>query len=214
MYKSLYVYGVVDGRFTKRIQGCGIGNRQDDVVAVPFKDVTAIVSETPFEEYDPTEENIVAHEQVIQEVLKYEVSIAPMRFCTIVKSKRDLLRLLGSGYAAFKRNLIKIKHRHEFDVKVFLNIEQAKKDTDDLVEESRLIASSLYAVLQKRADDAVLSDQVTREMILNASFLVRKEQREEFRQTITCFDKEHENKLKIRVSGPTAPYNFVSMPTS
>jgi hypothetical protein len=213
MYESLYIYGVVDGRFTKKFHGLGIGNGQD-VVTVQFRDVTAIVSATSFEEYDPTEENIVAHEQVIQEVLKNNVSIAPMRFCTIVKSKRDLLQLLGTGYAAFKRNLIKIKHRHEFDVKVFLNIEHVKKDTHDIVEESRSIASSFYTVLQKKADDAVLSDQVTREMILNAAFLVRKEQRKEFKQTITHFDKEHRNKLKIRISGPTAPYNFVSMPTS
>jgi hypothetical protein len=222
--QSIYIYGIVDGHCTKTFPNLGIGNWEDqasipsinnDVFSVPFKDITAIVSHTPFEEYDPTEENTLLHEGVIQEVLKNDFTIAPMRFCTIVRTRNDLLKLLHSGYMAFRRNLLKIKNKQEFDVKVFLDTEQLQKEVNDgeeLLTKSQEIATLLYGLLENVTEEAVLSDQVTREMILNASFLVRNEEREVFHQEIVNFDKKYNDQIKIRISGPTAPYNFVVMP--
>jgi hypothetical protein len=212
-YQALYIYGIVNGRFSRRFPDIGIGNRKDEVFPIHFKDVTALVSHTPFIEYDPTEEYTLAHENVIQEVLKCDCTLAPMRFCTVLKSRNDVMKLMHSGYMAFKRNLLKVRNKHEFDVKVFLHIAQTKETGDALLEESRTIATACYNTLKALTDDTMLSEQVTGEMILNASFLVHKEKRETFYNAVLDFDKEYTEKIKIRISGPTAPYNFVSMPT-
>jgi hypothetical protein len=216
-YDSVYVYGVIDGNIKENLDVTGIGDREDKVFSVKFKDISAIVSMTPFEEYDPTEENTLAHEGVIQELLKHNVTIAPMRFCTVLRTNDDLYKLLQSGYISFKRNLLRIRHRHEFTLKVFLDLQKLQgeiSDNDELVSMSHEIAQKFYTGLKEVTDDAVLSEQVTEEMILNASFLVRKEQREKFQQVVVNFDKDYTDKLKVRISGPTAPYNFVSMPVS
>lgn len=215
-YDSVYVYGIVDGYVKDTICGDGVGSRGDEVYCVPQKDITAIVSDTPFQEYDPTEENTLAHERVIQAVMGKGWTIAPMRFCTVLKGMADLRKLMHSAYLPFKRNILKIRDRQEFDVKVFLDIGRLREDVesdDELVERSRKIAAELNEKLKQIADDAVLEEQITDEMILNASFLVHRKRVEAFCDEIKDFDKEFTDKLKIRISGPTAPYNFVNMPT-
>jgi hypothetical protein len=214
-YTSLYVYAIVDGKVRQKVACSGMGARNDEVFGVPFKDVSAIVSLTPFVEYDPTEENTLAHEEVIQALLQEGLTVAPMRFCTIVASHRDLQRMLHSGYLLFKKNLLKVREKDEFDVKVFLDVQKLQTEVgkQNLIPRSQQIAARLYDELQTVTKDGVLSDQVTQEMILNASFLVHRKEREVFHSIIVSFDKQYTDTLKIRISGPTAPYNFVSMPT-
>jgi hypothetical protein len=215
-YHSMYVYGIVDGNIKETIHINGIGNRNDVVYCIPYKDVTAIVSNTPFEEYDPSEENTIAHEDVIQAVLKMNLTIAPMRFCTVLKSRTDVLKLLYSAYLPFKKNILKVRNRLEMSVKTFLDVEKLKAEVDGfpaLVEQSTAIATELNERLKRIADDAVLEEQITDEMIMNASFLIPKEKIPQFYEAVKSFDEKYTDKVKIRISGPTAPYNFVDMPT-
>jgi len=85
--------------------------------------------------------------------------------------------------------------------------------SNTLTEKSRKMASDLYDRLKQIAVDNVLDEQITDEMMMNASFLIKKETVNKFRELITEFDKQYTDLLKIRISGPTAPYNFVDMPT-
>jgi hypothetical protein len=215
-YHSIYVYGIVDGNIKISIQAKGIGNRNDEVYCIAYKDVTAIVSNTPFEEYDPTAENTIAHEDVIQAILKMNLTIAPMRFCTVLKTRADILKLLYSAYLPFKKNILKVRNRLELSVKIFLDVEKLQAEVNgysELVEQSTTIATELNERLKRVADDAVLEEQITDEMIMNASFLVPKQNITPFYEEIKAFDEKFTDKLKIRISGPTAPYNFVDMPT-
>jgi hypothetical protein len=215
-YDSIYIYGIVDGQVNMSFRVTGIGDRNNKVYCIPFKDVTAIVSDTPFEEYDPTEDNTIAHEKVIQEILKEGLSIAPMRFCTILKNKDEIFKLCNSCYLPFKKNILRIRNKQEFSVKTFLQLEklQAEVSNDaELLEKSKLMATELYELLQAITFDNVLDEQSTREMIFNCSFLVHKDRVKDFYDAINNYDRQYTDKLKIRISGPTAPYNFVDMPT-
>lgn len=209
---SVYIYGIVDGRVDRVINIPGIGG--GEVYCVPFKELTAIVSNTLFREYDPNEENTLAHERIIQEILGLGLTIAPMRFCTILKSKGDLRKLMHSAYLPFRRNILQIRDKLELGVKVFLDIEKMKSEIGDdgLAERSREIAGELNDRLRQMAESGVLDELFTDEMILNASFLVHKDRVKGFYDEIYAFDKQFTDKLKIRISGPTAPYNFVSLP--
>jgi hypothetical protein len=203
---AIYMYGIVDGRFTQVFECKGIGV-QSDVTCVPFKDVTAIVSRTPFVEYMPSEENMLAHESVMQEVINKGGVIAPMRFCTIVKNRGDMMRLLHEAYYQFKRNVLRIRDKHEFSVKVFVQ----EQGFTDVVEESKVLATELYGLLKSIAHDVVLEELITDDMMLNCSLLVHRERVEGMRKAIVDFDRGHTEKVRIRISGPTAPYNFVDM---
>jgi hypothetical protein len=215
-YKSVYIYGIIDGKVNKVFQNTGIGQRGDNVSCVHYKDVTAVVSPTPFEEYDPTDENVLSHENIIQEVLKDGLTIAPMRFCTVLKNKDEIMKLCQSCYLPFKKNILKIRGKQEFSVKAFLQVEKFKqevKNGEELVKKSNYIASQLYELLKNISVDHVLDDQVTNEMVLNCSLLIQMDSVENFYTAVQDFDKQYPDKLRIRISGPTAPYNFVDMPS-
>ena len=48
----------------------GIGSEPADVHTVNYKDIAAVVSDTPLEVYDPTRENVLAHERVNEAVMR------------------------------------------------------------------------------------------------------------------------------------------------
>ena len=54
-YSSIcvYIYGIVDGRTAQVITHSVVGGRGDPVECVCFRDITAVISLTPFFEYDP-----------------------------------------------------------------------------------------------------------------------------------------------------------------
>jgi len=214
METGIYIYGIVNGRFDKKLENKGIDD--GDVFYLGYKDVTAVVSNTLFEEYDPDDENMLAHNNVIREILEQGYTIAPMRFCTILKTREDVFKLLNKAYLEFKKNLLRVKDKHEFAIKVFLDLEKfsEKFPADSLTDKSRKIAADLYEKLKPIAADNVLDEQITDEMMLNASFLLKKDIIERFRELIAEFDEQYTDILKIRISGPLAPYSFVSMPTS
>jgi hypothetical protein len=209
---SIYIYGIVDGKINVELESRGIGSKERAYL-IPLKDVTAVVSNTHFVEYDPTEENVLAHETVIQEIMKKDLTIAPMRFCTILKSRNDVLKLLDSAYYPFKSNILKIRNKKEFGIKLFLDVEKFKTEVEDIMKKSAEIAEELHKKLEEKSEDSKLDEQITEDMIMNTAYLIRNEKINEFYEAVNNFDKNYTDKIKIRISGPTAPYNFVDMPT-
>src|ERR1700686_3766776 len=63
--------------------GIGSGAR---VFTVSHKDLAAVVSDTPIVIYDPTRENVLAHEFVNETVMR-EFTLIPMSFGTIFRSE-------------------------------------------------------------------------------------------------------------------------------
>ena len=56
---------------------------------VAFNDLAAVVSDTPIVIYDPTRENVLAHEFVNETVMK-EYTVIPMSFGTVFRSEDDV----------------------------------------------------------------------------------------------------------------------------
>ena len=59
-----YVYCIIETSEPRSFGPMGIGARGDDVYTVHHKGLAAVVSNTPLVVYDPTRENVFAHEQV------------------------------------------------------------------------------------------------------------------------------------------------------
>src|SRR5690348_4865050 len=73
-----YVYGVIEAREPQSFGKIGIGGAGENVYTVHHVDVAAVVSKTPVFIFDPTRENALAHEHVIETVMKNH-TIIPMR---------------------------------------------------------------------------------------------------------------------------------------
>src|SRR5471032_1572369 len=74
-----YVYGVIESRAPVGFGRSSIGGVNEDVYTVHYGDIAAVVSRTPVFIFDPTRDNALAHEHVIESVMKNH-TIIPMSF--------------------------------------------------------------------------------------------------------------------------------------
>ncbi|HET9316048.1 MAG TPA: GvpL/GvpF family gas vesicle protein, partial [Vicinamibacteria bacterium] len=68
--RSKYVYCVIESEKPQRFGPLGLGAEPSDVTTVHFRDLAAVVSDTPREVIDATRENILAHERVNEAVMR------------------------------------------------------------------------------------------------------------------------------------------------
>ncbi|MEA2562042.1 MAG: hypothetical protein QOH06_3546 [Acidobacteriota bacterium] len=130
-----YVYCIIQTTDPLRFGRIGIGNEPADVHTVSYKDIAAVVSDTPLEVYDPTRENVLAHERVNEAVMR-SYTVLPMSFSTVFKTSEDIVELLRTAYDAFHDVLTKMQDKLEFGLKVLwepeLVIREIEKDDDNL----------------------------------------------------------------------------------
>ena len=112
-----YVYCIIKSEADRDFGPIGIGDESSRVYTVQHKDLAAVVSDTPIRIYDPTRENVLAHELVNETVMR-EFTVIPMSFGTIFRTKDDIVELLKSTYRAFDDVLDKMRDKIEFGLKV------------------------------------------------------------------------------------------------
>jgi hypothetical protein len=126
-----------------------------------------VVSDTPLEVYDPTRENVLAHERVNETVMR-DFTVIPMSFNTVFKTSEDIVELLRTAYDAFRDVLVKMEDKVEFGLKVLwepdLVIREIEKDNENLrllrQEISSQRGSTYFARMQYgRLVDSLLQDR-------------------------------------------------------
>jgi hypothetical protein len=145
-----YVYCVIRVEGKREFGSIGIGGGQR-VYTISYRDLAAVVSDTPIVIYDPTRENVLAHE-FVNETVMAEYTVIPMSFGTVFRSEEDVGELLRSTHQAFSDVLDKMKDKIEFGLrvlwdrdKVIANIERENDEIRRLKDEiSRHSASSTY----------------------------------------------------------------------
>ncbi len=130
-----YVYCVVNASGPLQFGPIGIGARPTEVHTINYKDITAVVSDTPIEIYDPTRENVLAHERVNETVMRTH-TVIPMSFGTVFKTREDIVELLRGAYEAFRDVLTKMEDKLEFGLKVLwerdVMIREIERQDDDI----------------------------------------------------------------------------------
>jgi hypothetical protein len=130
-----YVYGIIEGRDPLTFGKMGIGGTGELVYTVSHGDISAIVSKTPVFIFDPTRENALAHEHVIETVMKSN-TIIPMSFGTVFRTDDDIREVLKSIYTSLKDVLKQMEGKVEFGLKVTWDrdqvIDELKRDDDEI----------------------------------------------------------------------------------
>jgi hypothetical protein len=111
-----YIYGIIGAKQDRNFGPIGIGGRGDEVGAIGVDDLAMVVSNHPLMKLVVNRENILAHEKVIEEVMK-EYVVLPVRFCTIAANTDEIRSLLFKRYREFKNLLNDMDHKVELGVK-------------------------------------------------------------------------------------------------
>src|SRR5205085_11102649 len=107
----------------------------DMVYTVNYQDIAAVVSNTSVYIFDPTRENALAHEHVIESVMR-SYTIIPMSFGTVFRTDDDIREVLKSIYPSLKDVLNQMAGKVEFGLKVTWErdqvIEELQREDDEI----------------------------------------------------------------------------------
>ena len=130
-----YVYGIVQTRDRVNFGRVGIGGVGEMVYTVNYQDIAAVVSNTSVYIFDPTRENALAHEHVIETVMN-KYTIIPMSFGTVFRTDDDIREVLKSIYSSLKDVLHQMSGKLEFGLKVNWDrdriIEDIKQEDEEI----------------------------------------------------------------------------------
>ena len=140
--RGKYVYCVIHADKALNFGPLGIGVEPAEVHTVNFKDIAAVVSDTPIAVHEPTRANVLAHERVNETVMR-DHTVIPMSFGTVFKTRDDIHELLRSAYDAFKDVLVKMEDKLEFGLKVLWDRDLIVKELETENEDIRRLKSEI-----------------------------------------------------------------------
>jgi hypothetical protein len=113
-------------------------SKTNQIEILLFKDIQAVISGVDYEEFNEykikeqvnnlkwVEEKAFVHENIIEEIME-NYPVVPMQFCTIYKSKENLLDFLEDYYEQIKYYLSLAATNQEWSVKVHCNTDMLKE---------------------------------------------------------------------------------------
>ena len=179
-----------------------IGMDDSEVYTLPYNDIAAVVSDSSLKEYELTEEYATRHEEVIRHVME-EYAVVPVEFGTLIKNEKILSRLMAKTYDPVKACLKLVDNTVELGVKAVLN----KKSVFDGSRRKECVSDILRS-LKTKAKRVAIGDLFSDRLILNAAFLVNKDNIDAFSDEVMKLQEKYST-LKFLYSGPWAPHNFV-----
>jgi hypothetical protein len=114
-----YIYCIIRNAEPISFGPIGIGSRADMVYGISYKNITAIVSNSPIIIYEARRVNMITHEKVLEEVMK-QFAVLPVRFSTISENSGDegVLKIIEHDYQKFDEMLTKMEGKKELGLKV------------------------------------------------------------------------------------------------
>jgi hypothetical protein len=139
-----YVYCIIKSDKPLGFGALGIGTEPSDVHTVNYRDIAAVVSNTPMVVQDPTRDNVLAHQRVNETVMQQH-TVIPMSFGTVFKTDEDIIELLKSAYDAFTDVLNKMKDKFEFGLKVLWDRDQIIREIEEEDEDIRRLKGEIQS---------------------------------------------------------------------
>lgn len=151
-----YLYCVIRESSYRTFGPLGIGRRGDEVHTICYRDLACVISSTSMTQYVISRENLIAHEKVIEEVMK-EYAVLPVKFCTIATSVDEIRSLLMKRYHEFK-NLLR-----SMDNKVELGLRAFWRNMEDIFQEIGASDRSVRKLKQRlrKDEDSSFEDKIT-----------------------------------------------------
>jgi hypothetical protein len=140
--RGKYVYCVIKSEEALKFGPIGIGTEAADVHTINYRDIAAVVSDTPIEVLDATRENVLAHERVNEAVMRQH-TVIPMSFGTVFKTRDDIIELLKGAYGAFDDVLNKMQDKLEFGLKVLWDRDVILREIENEDEDVRRLKSEI-----------------------------------------------------------------------
>ena len=206
-----YVYGVVEASDSIEFETDAVAGGEV-VYPIRHRNFAALVSDIETTEPEETDEDAKRHDEVLRECMFRDGgrTVVPMQFGMVFESDRALKNVLRGGRPAFRRTLRDIDGTVELGLKIV-------RESDATVDRES-VEETVAAELADVVVDSVENDQFSDRLVLNRSYLVERDEQEQFDEAVARLEQldasefgDVEGDLTFSYSGPFAPYSFVDV---
>jgi len=232
-----YLYGITETDKKESFGNIGVDNNK--VYTIPQEGVSAVVSDIPLG-YKVEVEEAMTHEKALRKIMEIH-TIIPMGFGVMAKNEEEIKNILKQARMKFKNTLEKIHNKLQINVKISwdkailasilgedekirklaaeatkatgqsLKIELGRRVKSVLDKRKNKYLKNIYSVLGDLSSGFKENKITDQDTVINASFLVDKEQEWKFYDKTDELEKEYDKKLMFFVVGPLPPYNFTDI---
>jgi hypothetical protein len=228
----IYLYAIADRPGLPLPASAGMEN--GCLFTVAHQEIAAVVSPVAAGRVTPTKANLWRHEMVVERLMA-DRTVLPVRFGTVLADENAVLGTLAAHGRRFAAALDRVRGRVELGLRVLWDHGErapsrgkagtaheagggrayllAKLEEDRqrraLRHEAEDWAARIHAPLSRLAVDHVRSVLITSRLLLTASYLVKLDQMEAFRQQVEGLGVAYPN-LRFLCTGPWPAYSFVT----
>ena len=154
-----YIYCIIASDYDISLGPIGVGGRGDLVSTIGFDGLCMVVSDHPLSRFVVNPENMLAHQKVIEEVMKEFRSILPIRFGTIAATPDEIRNLLNRRYSEFMELLKQFENKVELNVRgTWKNMGMIYKEIDKEHVELQKIRAEIEKLDNKEKKNAKIDE--------------------------------------------------------
>jgi hypothetical protein len=170
-----YIYCIIASDYDVNLGAIGVGGRGDLVSTIGFDGLCMVVSDHPLSRFVVNPENMLAHQKVIEEVMKEFRSVLPIRFGTIAATPDEIRNLLNRRYNEFMELL------RQFENKVELNVRGTWKNMAVIykeIDKEHIELQNIRSEIEKLEDNETRNPKIIEAGNLVKHALIEKKQQE------------------------------------
>lgn len=186
------MYCLIECNGAKSFGPIGVGERGDELTTVTYRDLSAVVSNSPIQDYRVTRENTMAHQSAIETVMR-EYPVLPIRFSTIAETEEEIVeKVLKPRYEEFEKLLAWVSDKKELGLKVYW--QEMKAILNEIVEKNEVI-KSFKEEIQAKPPQQAYYDQIEIGKMIEAALNEKREKERDFLvkplKALVCDHKVH-----------------------
>jgi len=138
------MYCIIASKEAESFGPLGIGGRGDELHTLLYKDIAAVVSDSPVINYAVSRENMLAHEKAIEEIMKKH-TVLPVRFCTIAQDENKVKKILEIEHDEFAELLKDLEGKKELGLKAIFKEDVIYKEIAENYEDIKSLKKALLS---------------------------------------------------------------------
>ncbi|MCG8341268.1 MAG: GvpL/GvpF family gas vesicle protein [Chlorobiales bacterium] len=112
-----YIYCIVASSQERNFGPIGVGERGDEVMTISYENLSMVVSNHPLTRIMLEPKTIIAHEKIIEKIMREYNSVLPVKFGTVARNADEIRDLLDRRYREFMSLLNYFENKIELNVK-------------------------------------------------------------------------------------------------
>jgi len=166
-----YIYCFIKEKETVTFGNSTISSLNAPVYTITCKNISAVVSDAPIIDYDPTRKKILSHQAIVNKVME-KYTIIPVAFGTVANKRKNVETIINAYYEEFDELLENFKDKMEVGLRITWDKDYFNTDIES--DEIRRLKEMVSGKEEKR----VLEEKIQLGRLVEAEIIVKRKEYE------------------------------------